>query len=424
MPAFSHRLGPPVLVARVAALVVLASGLMEAVPVVVAYDWVHPLLVISAIALALAVLILPVFNTELRTVIVEPASSPPLNPALSETPQDTLRDNQLAATFEKARHVADELEGYSFFTRLLRNQAEVVSNITENASTAILARLWDVDKVTSALLAFIEQSGSNEGVTAIVERLGQQMAANQVMVKQFEAQRAQDLAASERDQEEIRKAVAALGKMAETVRKIAHQTNMLALNATIESSRAGAAGAGFAVVAREVKALSLQSDRTALDIRKGIDQLQKTIQTSLDAIVHERVQEEDKAFGRLTTAIGDLAENMELLIGHQRDVLTKVRGESVHIAKAIMDLMSEVQFQDITRQQLGSLSQTSEVVDSHLTDLRRVLSDLAVDIDCGRFLETMRETYDNYVMASQRASHSAASGQTVTEAAGPKIELF
>ena len=424
MPTFSNRLGLPLLVARVAALVVLASGLMEAVPVVAAYDWVHPLLVCAAVVLALTVLFLAVFKAGPHKAIVEPESPPTLKPALSETPQDTLGENQLAVAFEKAQHVADELEGYSFFTRLLRNQAEAVSNITENASTTILTRLWEVDKVTSALLAFIEDSGSNEGVTAIVDRLGQQMAANQIMVKQFEAQRARDLAASERDQEEIRKAVAALGKMAETVREIAHQTNMLALNATIESSRAGAAGAGFAVVAKEVKALSLQSDRTALDIRKGINQLQKTIQTSLDAIVHERVQEEDKAFGRLTTAIGDLAANMELLIGHQRDVLTKVRGESVHIAKAIMDLMSEVQFQDITRQQLGSLSQTSEVVDSHLADLRRALSDLTVDLNCGRFFETMRETYDNYVMASQRASHSAASGETVTETAGPKIELF
>ena len=424
MLAFSNRLGAPLLVARVAALVVLASGLMEAVPVVAAYGWVHPLLVGAAMMLALAVLLLPVFKADPRMAIVEPASPPTLNPALSETPQDTRRDDQLAVTFEKARHVAEELEGYVFFTRLLRNQAEVVSNITENASTAILTRLWEVDKVTSALLAFIEQSGSNEGVTAIVERLGQQMVANQIMVKQFEEQRARDLAASEHDQEEIRKAVAALGKMAETVRKIAHQTNMLALNATIEASRAGAVGAGFSVVAKEVKTLSLQSDRTALDIRKGIDQLQKTIQTSLDAIVHERVQEEDKTFGRLTAAIGDLAKNMELLIGHQSDVLTKVREEGVHIAKAIMDLMSEVQFQDITRQQLGSLSKTSEQVDRHMEDMRRVLSDLTVDHDSGRFLETMRDAYDTYVMASQRASHSAATGQTVTETAGPKIELF
>jgi methyl-accepting chemotaxis protein len=62
---------------------------------------------------------------------------------------------------------------------------------------------------------------------------------------------------------EIRRANEGVTNLVDRVNKIAFQTNLLALNAAVEAARAGGAGAGFAVVAGEVRELAQRCAQTA-----------------------------------------------------------------------------------------------------------------------------------------------------------------
>jgi methyl-accepting chemotaxis protein len=75
-----------------------------------------------------------------------------------------------------------------------------------------------------------------------------------------------------------------IGKVTATITDISDQTNLLALNATIEAARAGEYGKGFAIVAGEIKELSLQTAQATNEIRQQIESVQHAIQKTLKNI--------------------------------------------------------------------------------------------------------------------------------------------
>jgi hypothetical protein len=113
-----------------------------------------------------------------------------------------------------------------------------------------------------------------------------------------------------------------------------------------------------------------------------------------------------------------------VLVDHQHQVLEKTRQESDHIAKSIRDLIGALQFQDVTRQQLGQVSTATNVLADHTGRLRDCLE----NDDQNPPLESIRikieDMFDHYVMAQQRDVHQAVVGDVKQEKVVSLIELF
>jgi methyl-accepting chemotaxis protein len=137
----------------------------------------------------------------------------------------------------------------------------------------------------------------------------------------------------------LEEAIAQIAGMATTIEAISRQTNLLALNATIEAARAGAAGAGFAVVAGEVKALSGQTAGATEQIRQRVD----TLVTEMQAIA-QAVEDSRRAVGEgrgmvesVERNIEDVATQIDGITGNMRalaDVLNQQQGATGSIAKS------------------------------------------------------------------------------------------
>lgn len=188
----------------------------------------------------------------------------------------------------------------------------------------------------------VEQASSVTELAATINTVSghiQENASNAMAASSRSNQVSQEVAESSRNLDAINDAMHAMKDMSgeiagivKNIEEIAFQTNILSLNAAVEAARAGDAGRGFAVIAREIRQLAGNSSEASKNTSQLID---KTIQ-----MISDCASRTEKAAAMLGKVSGEVQNTTGMIDG----ISTASNNQATSIAqiRQSIDMISEV----------------------------------------------------------------------------------
>lgn len=239
-----------------------------------------------------------------------------------------------------------------------------VTGSTEEEFLAVGARLHefysragDIERMTRGVAESVlgdEFSGDMDVLSAILDRIATYLGQADSQTEQLT-----------RTLRSVLELIDRVDTPLEGFRKIIKNLHMLSTAVKIESARLGEGAAGFNTLAGDVERLSVSIKDKSARILGEKDSLGQVITATLESISRiEAGQHEDVC--RIISETGENLGALSTLHARCSDVANNVATLSAEIADSIGEVVTSLQFHDITRQQIEHVNEALEDVVRHL----------------------------------------------------------
>lgn len=256
--------------------------------------------------------------------------------------------------FEMVNTVVLTLEGKAKELVNCANTLQELAATTGNQSESVSIRASETAAHTDSV------SRSTSHLQDVVENINSQILSQNKIVGAIIEKNSQ----SHDNVNQLNQSIYDINDIISIIREITDQTKLLALNATIEASRAGNAGQGFAVVAGEVKALSIRTQQATREVMEKVSAIERA-----SSILFVNLDEIDKRVHDLNNVTNNIMKEVD----DQKKVTDNIANLAVQTSENTRNVSSSIEEVSNAASRTRALSlqvhNYSDEIASQLTDL-------------------------------------------------------